>query len=82
MLVGLTGLGDPEVLSQLGVPTSEAYNQQYINYVVNKSGTAVDLTIFPFYMSFVFFRMAAICQGVYKRAISGRFYSKEMDQVG
>ena len=35
-----------------------------------------------FYLAFSFFRLAAICQGVAKRAVDGNASSKEAAQVG
>jgi len=36
----------------------------------------------PFYLAFSFFRLAAICQGVLKRALEGNASSEQAHQVG
>lgn len=53
-------------LSQLGIPTAEAYFQAYCERMaIPPAGN------WNFYMAFSFFRVAAILQGVYKRSLTG-----------
>ena len=63
---GLLGFGGMDVQS-LGIPTVKAYVTVY------NSGTGLNVSVrdLEFYSSFVYFRGAAILQGVYKRAVSG-----------
>ena len=50
----------------LGLPTEEAYVAEYCR----RRGIA-GIGNWPFFLAFSFFRLAAICQGVYKRALDG-----------
>lgn len=52
--------------TRLGVPTEEAYVERY----AKRRGLS-DIPHWNFYLAFAFFRLAAICQGVYKRALDG-----------
>lgn len=61
-LRGLAGVDRPA----LGIPTEEAYVDAYCR---RRSIDRIDH--WPFYLAFSFFRLAAICQGVYKRALDG-----------
>lgn len=51
---------------RLGLPTEEAYVEQYAR---RRGLTRID--DWTFCLAFSFFRLAAICQGVYKRALDG-----------
>lgn len=51
-----------------GIPSLDQYVKQYCNLMGIK---AIEPSV-DYYMTFHCFRMAAICQGVYKRAISGK----------
>lgn len=61
----LTGFNnvDPE---PLGIPTDVRYMEMYCT----RAGIP-PMTNWNFYMAFSFFRVAAILQGVYKRALEG-----------
>ena len=50
----------------LGIPPEEAYVDAYCR---RRQIERIDH--WPFYLAFSFFRLAAICQGVYKRALDG-----------
>ncbi|KAM4810261.1 acyl-CoA dehydrogenase family member 10 [Rhinophrynus dorsalis] len=54
-------------LSELGIPTAEEYFEQYCS---NMGIPKVEN--WNFYMTFSFFRIAAILQGVYKRSLTGQ----------
>tara|TARA_B100000929_G_scaffold230187_1_gene186572 strand:- start:293 stop:586 length:294 start_codon:yes stop_codon:yes gene_type:complete len=41
-----------------------------------------DIDDWPFYLAFSFFRLAAICQGVLKRALDGNASSEQALKVG
>jgi aminoglycoside phosphotransferase (APT) family kinase protein len=61
-LPGLNGIDR----SKLGIPSEQEYVNQYCQY------SGIDkIDNWPFYLVFSFFRMAAILQGVKKRAIDG-----------
>ena len=62
MLRGLAGLDR----AALGIPTEQAYVEAYCR----RRGVET-IEHWPFYLAFSFFRLAAICQGVYKRALDG-----------
>jgi aminoglycoside phosphotransferase (APT) family kinase protein len=62
---GFRGLGGLD-RSALGIPTEEAYVEAYCR----RRGIA-GIDNWTYYLAFSFFRLAAICQGVYKRALDG-----------
>jgi aminoglycoside phosphotransferase (APT) family kinase protein len=62
---GFRGLGGID-RKALGLPTEEEYVAQYCE---RRGLPAIDN--WTFYLAFSFFRLAAICQGVYKRALDG-----------
>ena len=57
-----------EDLTQLGIPTDTKYMIEYCQ----RAGIP-PVHNWSFYMAFSFFRVAAILQGVYKRAIEGKW---------
>jgi len=61
----LKGLGDID-RAALGIPTEEEYIAAYCH----RRGLA-GIDNWPFYLAFSFFRLAAIGQGVYRRALEG-----------
>lgn len=61
-LRGLEGLD----LAALGIPSEAAYLDDYCR----RTGRA-RIEHWPFYIAFALFRLAAICQGVYDRALKG-----------
>ncbi|XP_071094392.1 acyl-CoA dehydrogenase family member 10-like isoform X1 [Haliotis cracherodii] len=66
-----------EDVSKLGIPTVQEFVAQYCERM-----NIPPITNLDFYMAFTFFRFAAICQGVYKRAISGQGSSPIAEKVG
>ncbi|KAJ8042838.1 Acyl-CoA dehydrogenase family member 10 [Holothuria leucospilota] len=62
---------------ELGIPTMEEMVSAYFE---KRGIPAVDNL--DFYMSFTFFRMAAIAQGIYKRALQGQASSASAKMVG
>ena len=63
MLKGLKGLD----LKSLGIPTDHEYMLEYCK------NTGIDpIKTWNFYLSFGFFRIAAILQGVYKRSLQSK----------
>lgn len=72
-LKGFAGAGAlPE-----GVPSEEAYVQAYLR----RTGRS-EVANWHFYLSFSFFRIAAILQGVYKRSSQGNASSDSAREVG
>lgn len=69
-IAGLEGLDR----AQLGLPSDEAYIKAYCERT-GRSG----IDNWPFYMAFCFFRIAAILQGIKKRAQIGTASSAEAD---
>ena len=69
LVVGLTTVGSQGTLAERGLPSAAEYMSQYQQHM-GKPGQVPPAM--PLYVSFVFFRLAAILQGVYKRAISGQ----------
>lgn len=61
-LAGFLGLD----IEPLGIPTEEAFVAQY----AERTGRA-GVANFNFFIAFALFRLAAICQGVYKRSLDG-----------
>lgn len=68
---GFRGLGGLD-RSALGIPTEEAYVEAYCR----RRGIA-GIDNWTYYLAFSFFRLAAICQGVYKRALDGNASNPE-----
>ena len=54
-------------LPSLGIPS----DQDYLNQYCKNMGIA-EVKTWNFYMSFAFFRIAAILQGVYKRSLQSK----------
>ena len=72
----LRGLGDLD-RAALGIPTEEEYVARYCE----RAG--IDgIPNWNFYLAISFFRLAAICQGVYKRGIDGNASSPEAMRFG
>ena len=63
--------------STLGIPTEQAYIASYCE----RMGLA-SINHWPFYLAFSFFRLAAILQGVAKRATQGNASSKQAASLG
>ncbi|XP_066465906.1 acyl-CoA dehydrogenase family member 10 isoform X2 [Tiliqua scincoides] len=72
----LKGLSNCD-LSQLAIPTAEAYFQMYCDHMAIPPARN-----WNFYMAFSFFRMAAILQGVYKRSLTGQASSATAESSG
>lgn len=70
---GLAGLD----LAQIGIPPEDAYVAAYCA----RTGLR-EIQHWPFYLAFSFFRLAAICQGVAKRAALGNASNAEAHKVG
>jgi aminoglycoside phosphotransferase (APT) family kinase protein len=68
---GFRGLGGVDRIA-LGLPSEEAYVAEYCRH---RRISRIDN--WTFYLAFSFFRLAAICQGVYKRAIDGNASNPE-----
>ena len=75
-MAALRGLGGVD-RTPLGIPTEEAYVARYCAAMGIE--TIRDWT---FYLAISFFRLAAICQGVYKRGIDGNASSPEAMRFG
>ncbi len=73
---GLQGLGNLN-RTALGIPTEEEYVAQYCK----KMGIA-SIPNWNFYIAFCFFRMAAIVQGIKKRALDGTASSPKAKVMG
>jgi aminoglycoside phosphotransferase (APT) family kinase protein len=71
-----TGLGGIERMP-LGIPEEQEYVQAYCQLVGIEK-----IDNWNFYLAFSFFRLAAIAQGVAKRAEGGNASNKEAQQVG
>ncbi len=72
----MSGLGGEDPTA-LGIPTEEEYIAQYCQRMgIDK------IDNWSFYLCFSFFRLAAICQGVAKRAADGNASSKGANQIG
>ena len=63
MLRGMYGLD----LASLGIPSDQEYMKQYC-----KNMGIEQIKTWNFYLSFAFFRIAAILQGVYKRSLQSK----------
>jgi len=68
---GFRGLGGID-RTAIGLPTEEEYVAEYCR---RRRISRIDN--WTFYLAFSFFRLAAICQGVYKRAIDGNASNPE-----
>lgn len=68
---GFRGLGGVD-REQLGLPSEAAYVEAYCR----RRGIG-RIDNWTFYLAFSFFRLAAICQGVYKRALDGNASNPE-----
>jgi aminoglycoside phosphotransferase (APT) family kinase protein len=71
-----TGLGGVD-RAALGIPSEEEYLAQYCQLMGIKN-----IENWQFYLAFSFFRLAAIAQGVAKRAESGNASSSQANKVG
>ena len=70
---GLAGLD----LDALGIPGERTLLASYCEL------TGIDnIDAWPFYLACSFFRLAAICQGVHKRALDGNASSEHALEVG
>ncbi|TIU69166.1 MAG: phosphotransferase family protein, partial [Mesorhizobium sp.] len=65
------GLGGVD-RAALGLPSEEAYVEAYC---LRRGLTGIDN--WSFFLAFSFFRLAAICQGVYRRALDGNASNPE-----
>ena len=70
---GLLGID----IANLGIPSEEAYVQKYSD----RMGLG-EIDNWNFYMAFSFFRLAAILQGVAKRAVDGNASSEKASNMG
>ncbi len=70
------GLGGKDRIA-LGIPTEDAYLEQYCK----RRGIA-HIPHWPYYLIFSFFRLAAILQGVYRRALDGNASSEKAIEYG
>jgi len=68
---GFRGLGGLD-RAAIGVPSEEAYVEAYCQ---RRGISGIDN--WAYYLAFSFFRLAAICQGVYKRALDGNASNPE-----
>lgn len=68
---GFRGLGGLD-RAAIGVPSEEAYVEAYCR---RRGISGIDN--WHYYLAFSFFRLAAICQGVYKRALDGNASNPE-----
>ena len=66
LLRGVAGLD----LASLGIPSAERYLAQYC-----RNTAAAEVNTWNFYLSFAFFRIAAILQGVYKRSLQSMIHT-------
>lgn len=73
MASGLQGLD----VASLGIPTEQEYVDRYCEHM----GIAA-IDNWNFYLAFSFFRLAAIAQGVFKRARDGNASNKWAEQAG
>jgi aminoglycoside phosphotransferase (APT) family kinase protein len=72
----IPGLGGAD-RGALGIPTEQAYVRQYCE----RRGIA-GIDNWVFYLAFAFFRLSAILQGVYKRALDGNASSQKALDYG
>jgi aminoglycoside phosphotransferase (APT) family kinase protein len=73
---GIRGIGDMD-RKELGIPGEEELVAAYCEL---RGIDSIDH--WPFYLAFSFFRLAAIAQGVYKRALDGNASSERAIEVG
>ncbi|WP_321391965.1 phosphotransferase [Emcibacter sp.] len=73
---GIKGLGETDRPAG-GLPTEADYVRQYCD----RRGIG-KIEGWPFYLAFNFFRLAAIVQGVYKRALDGNASSEKAHMMG
>jgi len=73
MLTGLKGLD----LKSLGIPTDIEYMKEYC-----KNVNIEPVTTWNYYLSFGFFRLAAILQGVYKRSLQSQASGENAKEAG
>lgn len=74
---GLGGINGMD-LDALGIPQEEEFLNMYCQAVGRENG----IPQWPFYSAFALFRLAAILQGVYKRALDGNAANANALQVG
>ncbi|KAK3084795.1 hypothetical protein FSP39_019149 [Pinctada imbricata] len=67
----------PEEMASLGIPTTEELIQEYCRRMGIPS-----IPNWDYYVAFALYRLAAILQGVYKRAISGQGSAPNAEFVG
>ena len=72
----LPGLGGAD-FAALGLPAEDAYRDAYCE----RAGRG-PIPEWRFYMAFAFFRMAAICQGVYARGLKGNASAPNAHEYG
>lgn len=72
----IPGLGGTD-RGALGIPTEQAYVRQYCD---RRGISGIDNWVF--YLAFAFFRLSAILQGVYKRALDGNASSQKALDYG
>mgnify|MGYP003636378931 CR=1 FL=1 len=72
----IPGLGGTD-RGALGIPTEQAYVKQYCE---RRGISGIDNWVF--YLAFAFFRLSAILQGVYKRALDGNASSQKALDYG
>lgn len=76
-LPGIRGLNDLD-LAERGLPTE----QEFVDMYCQRAGRQGGIPDWPFYTAFALFRLAAILQGVYKRALDGNAANADALQVG
>lgn len=76
-LPGIRGLNDLD-LAERGLPTE----QEFVDMYCRRAGRQGGIPDWPFYTAFALFRLAAILQGVYKRALDGNAANADALQVG
>lgn len=72
-------------LEHLGIPTYLEYLEQYLEYLeqyCRETGIQSMAQPWNFYLSFCFFRIAAILQGVYKRSLEGKASGHNAKEAG
>ena len=76
-LPGLSGLSR----SDLGIPSEQAWLERYLSVAKLKNVDAL-IARWPWYLAFNFYRLAAIAQGVKKRATLGNASNARANEVG
>ena len=74
---GVRGISDLD-LAERGLPTE----QEFVEMYCRKAGRDQGIRDWPFYTAFALFRLAAIIQGVYKRALDGNASNADAINVG